>query len=77
MTVDLASWLLQFARILLNFRFHFKIVLKANYLPYTVLTTFTYTFIFKGLIFSSLALTHKTFLLAIQTLIINAIAAST
>lgn len=50
-TIVLTSWLLQIARILLNFSFNFKYLLNACHISYTVLTTFTCMFIFKGLIF--------------------------
>ena len=51
LTVVLISWPLQIAGILLNFSFNFKYLLNACHISYTVLTTFTCMFIFKGLIF--------------------------
>lgn len=54
MTVVLASWLLQMAEILLNFRFNFKYyLLNAYHISYIVFTTLTYIFIFKGPVLTS------------------------
>ena len=68
----LRSWWLQIARIHINLRFNFKSVYESLlciiYCAY--LTMFTYTFIFKGLIFSLLVLTGKTFFPAIPALIL-------
>ena len=56
-TIVLTSWLLQIARILLNFSFNFKYLLNACHISYTVLTTFTCMFIFTGELRFSRAIT--------------------